>query len=69
MSLLHHYDVIHALTAYKSTSNFAQSLQSAMKPISSAQQDHIISLLNSGLSMMSVASHTGVSKSKVSNIA
>ena len=69
MSLLHHYSVIHAPTAYKSTSNLAQSLQSAMKPISPAQQDHIISLLNSGLSMRSVASQTGVSKSKVSNIA
>ena len=66
MSLLHHYDVIHAPTAYKSTSNLAQSPQSAMKPISPAQQDHIISLLNSGLSMRSVASQTGVSKSKVS---
>ena len=66
MSLLHHYDVIHAPTTYKSTSNLAQSLQSAMKPISPAQQDHIISLLNSGLSMRSVASRTGVSKSKVS---
>lgn len=40
-----------------------------MKSISSAQQDHIISLLNSGLSMRAVASQTGVSKSKVSNIA
>ena len=39
MSLLHHYDVMHAPTAYKSTSNLAQSLQSAMKPISPAQQD------------------------------
>ena len=69
MSSIHHYDVIYAPTAYKNTSSYVQSLQSAMKSISPAQQDHIISLLNSGLSMRAVASQTGVSKSKVSNIA
>ena len=69
MSSIHHYDVIYAPTAYKNTSSHVQSLQSAMKSISPAQQDHIISLFNSGLSMRAVASQTGVSKSKVSNIA
>lgn len=69
MLLLHHSDVIYALTTYKNASIQAQSFQSAMKSISSAKQDLIISLLNSGLSTRAVASQTGVSKSKVCNIA
>jgi transposase len=40
-----------------------------MRPISAAQRDNVLSLLSSGLSTRDIAAQTGVSKSKVSNIA
>lgn len=69
MSLRLHNDIIYTSTAYKNASIQVQSLQSAMKSISPAKQDLMISLLNSGLSTRAVTSQTGLSRSKVSNIA
>lgn len=47
----------------------AENLHSTMRSIPSAQQDNIITLLTSGHSNRAVASQTGVSRTKVANIA
>ena len=68
MSSTGHNDVIGAFQLYKQLFSKPIFLHSPMKPISSANQDKILSLLSSGLSIRAVAFETGVSKSKVALI-